>query len=128
MKRETFTIHAPSEQVEKWREESGDKKGNQSKYGRQMIEAGRKEMGLADTYGSKSDSEGGGDDTGTTSHDAQTVPDLKHRVMQQLTDEPQDSEEIVDKITEQLEEEVDEKLNELIQEGHARYKGGFQRK
>lgn len=115
-------IKAPSELVEKWQEEAGDRIGNTSKYGIQMIEAGRKEMGLADTYDQPTDATPEQDDQPSPG-----VPDLEHRIIQQLDeDKSQTPEEIVQGITENLEAEVEENLNELVRDNRAQFQsGGF---
>jgi len=116
-----FTITAAEETVEKWREEAGEERGSFSEYGIQVMEAGRKELGLADTY----DHDTPDDDT--EQPDQPEIPDLKYRVVQQLDEETsQTVDEIVEGITEQLEEDVEEIINELMSESQIQYQdGGF---
>lgn len=118
---ERFTISAPEETVEKWREEAGDKQGELSKYGIQVMEAGRKELGLVDTYETPDEPK---DEAQT---DQPEVPDLKYRVVQELDkDESKTPDEIVQGITEGLEEDVEDIINELMSENQIQFQdGGF---
>lgn len=119
---ERITITAPSEQVDTWRSEAGEKQGNLSKYVTQMVESGRKEMGLAETF-----EEEANNTTKTAKGLPPGVPNLERYILKQLdTEESLTAQDIVEQINTQLEREVEEILNNLVREGRARIQdGGF---
>jgi len=118
MDKKQIPIYTTEAQKEIWASEAEEMDLSRTEYCRQMIQAGRRDFGIADE-----------DDT-TSDHTAISedipVEDLEARIRSAINeDEATPFEEIVEHVVTDIERQIDEYLQNAPDIGHSSVKGGY---
>lgn len=116
--RVSVQTYVPRYQKELWAEDAERMEMTQSEFVRTMVQAGRSEFELPSPNESGKDS--GSDQTANGGGDG---VDLPERVLELLSEEPREWDELVTALTDDIEAELDRTLDELQGDDIVRYSG-----